>query len=386
MQYHDYLLEAKEYPLVAIQKKVADLRQSGAEIINLTIGDPKDPTYSGANQAAQQFLEDHPSSQYPSPYGSDAYRTAVSDWARRHYSIELDPMKHILSCNGTKEAIYSIPEAFDWSRGQRIFIPSPSYPVYEASARIRKIETMSLVMTESTGFLPDLEAVSAAQWQTCQLFWINSPQNPTTAIAPKSYFSRLLALAKKYDFLVCSDECYNEIYFGDRPTSCLDFPDSTHWLVFKSLSKRSHMTGYRMGALLTKNESLIKILRKQRSPAGIGSPGFIQASGTRAWQDESHVQAFRDAYLVKRNLLKTALEKKGFQIFGADAGFYFWFRHSALPTSESITDYFLAGGIMITPGEVFGKSGEGYARMVFCESMKLCEKVANKIDSMLDLS
>src|SRR6185436_13168230 len=101
-------------------------------------------------------------------------------------------------------------------------------------------------------------------WAECGLFWLNSPHNPTSAVASRPYLEKLLSLAEKHDFMVCSDECYSELYYDERPASCLEFPDSGRWIVFASLSKRSHMTGYRCGAILSRNEEVTRLMSKMR--------------------------------------------------------------------------------------------------------------------------
>ena len=161
--------------------------------------------------------------------------------------------------------------------------------------------------------MPSIQAVL----ENSQLFWINSPHNPTTAIASLDYLKRLVKLAEQYDFIVCSDECYNDLYSNQVPASILDV-DSENWVCFRSLSKRSHMTGYRSGAIMSNNKTLMAHLKKMRSPMGVGSPSFVQSAATWAWGDESHVANHRDHYNQKRLKLKTC--RTGCRVAG------FWWR------------------------------------------------------------
>ena len=379
MDFNPFLLEKKEYPLYVYAQKAAAMKAAGVDVINLTIGDPLDATYPPVYEALQSAVSSRKNSQYPKAAGSDAFRQSVAGWAKRNYGIELDPAKEIISCNGTKEAVFHLPLLFDWTTGKEMFFASMSYPVYASSCSVLGITKRELPLTEEGGFLPDLDAISDEDWQKCQVFWINSPHNPTTAIAPKDYFTKLLALAEKHDFLVCSDECYNEICYVDQPVSALDFPDSKHWLVFRSLSKRSHMTGLRSGALITKNQELLAHLSRLRNPMGVGSPDVIQEASIAAWNDDEHCREFSVAYQEKRDILRSALEAKGFKVFGADAGFYLWFSHPKFAKSVEILDLFIEEGIVITPGTAFGDDGEGYARMVYCETLEVCKKAAERI-------
>lgn len=381
-QFNRYLLEEKEYPISVLVERFNRMRSEGRDLVNLTIGDPQDDAFPLALQKLREVIEPARRFGYPRSNGSLSYLAAIQTWAKHSYGIDIEPDAEVISCNGTKEAIFSIPLAFDWEGGREIFIPSLSYPVYEASAKLHGVPVRMLPLSESAGFLPDLASFSADDWQRCGLFWLNSPHNPTTALADKQYFARLLEIAETYSFVVCSDECYNELYYGQqRPVSCLDFPESKNWLVFRSLSKRSHMTGFRCGAIISKNRELMKMIARMRQPMGVGTPTFIQEAAREAWLDENHCIAMRSAYRNKRDVILRALKQQGFDVFGAEAGFYFWISHPALKTSEEISEWFLAAGMLITPGTAFGEDGEGFARIVYCLTDSACYDVAARIST-----
>ena len=370
--------EQPAYKITALQDQAQALRDQGVDIINATIGDPKDDTPAEVQQALVHALTSKSYSQYPSYIGSEELRISIANWASATHGIQLDPSHQIMACNGTKEAIYSFPMLFDWTKGQTILIPSLSYPVYQMSANAMQIPTVSLPLTESSGFLPNLDAIDPSILKNAQLFWINSPHNPTTAIASKFYLEQLVGLAEKYDFMVCSDECYNDLYASNQPASILEI-DSEHWVCFRSLSKRSHMTGYRSGAILSKNNALMGHLKKMRSPMGVGSPSFIQAAATWAWGDELHVLNHRDLYNEKRKRVKDALTTAGLHVFGGNAGFYMWVKSPNHQSSDALSQWFLDRGILVTPGTVFGADGDPYIRMVFCLTDDVLDDCCEKI-------
>lgn len=381
IEFNPKLLSQKEYPFSLLQKTIQRLKEEGRDILDLTVGDPKDKTPEQLKLNLIKEIQNMSHSQYPASAGDPDYLIAISNWAKRTYNSDLDPTKHILSCNGSKEAIYKIPMMLNWAAGKHIFIPSLSYPVYEESAHMFNIPVTHLPLKKENNFLPDLKAISESTWKTCGIFWINSPHNPTTAVASKAYFKNLLDLAKHYGFLVCSDECYNDIFYTTPPTSCLEFNDSEHWIIFRSLSKRSQMTGLRVGAMISKNEALIQHLKKSRAAMGVGTPTFIQKAAIAAWNDDKSLKDNQDRYLKKRNNLLPILKEKGFEVFGAESAFYLWISHKKLPSSKALYDYFLSHDIAIAPGTTFGNDGEGYARMVYCETSEILEKVKEKIST-----
>lgn len=379
MHFNTFLTESRPYFVTALHARLKELKAQGKEVISLIMGDPLEPTYPPVREATIAALQDYYVAQYPKTEGDPAYRQAVAAWAKRYYGAELDWETQIISCNGSKEAIFHLPLLFDWSQGQEMWIPSLSYPVYASTAGIQHVPMRQLPLNAANGFLPDLDSFSAEDWNKCQVFWINSPHNPTTSIASTEYLKQLLALAERHDFLVCSDECYNELYYTEeRPASCLQLP-SDHCLIFRSLSKRSHMTGYRMGALISYNRRIISLLSKMRAPMGVGTPDFIQAGAIAALADDQHPRDFANLYRLKRDRLKAELEARGFEVFGANAGFYLWFSHPSLPTSEDILEAFIDAGLLITPGTAFGDDGEGYARLTYCITNDVCEQVIDSI-------
>jgi len=379
MKLNPYLREKKEYPLFIYAQKAEELKAQGVNVINLTIGDPLDDTYDAVHEATISSLQAMKNSRYPKSKGEAPYLKSVADWAERNHNLKLDPSLEILSCNGSKEAIFHVTMLLDWSDGGEIFIPSLSYPVYEASAALHGVPYRYLPLKEKNNFLPDLDIITEEEWRKCRLFWINSPHNPTTAMADISYFEKLVALAEKHDFIICADECYNDIYYNEKPASILDCANSQNWILFRSLSKRSHMTGYRCGAIISRNTEIIAALGRMRAPMGQGSPTFIQDGASEAWKDDKHPQVFSKTYRAKRDLLKEALENKGFHIFGGEASFYLWFSHPDIPESTKILDLFIEQGIVITPGTAFGPDGEGYVRMVFCVTEEVCRDTAERI-------
>jgi LL-diaminopimelate aminotransferase len=382
MKYNSYLSSKNEYSLSKYHNLANQLKADGHHVINLTIGDPVERTYADAYTAMGKSLENRSISQYPSYKGKVALRASISKWAKRNHNIALDADTQICSTNGSKEAVFHLALLFDWSEGQEIWAPSLSYPVYASSAGLFDIPFHELPVSRETNFLPDLDAIPANDWDKCQMFWINSPHNPTSAIASKPYLERLLQLAEKHDFLVCSDECYNDIFYGELPTSILDFPESQNWLCIRSLSKRSHMTGFRSGALLSSNTELMKKILLMRPALGVGTPDFIQDAAIAAWDDDQHPKEFSEEYKIKQKIIREALEDKGFQIFGGEASFYLWFSHPKFTSSDQLMQLFIEQHLVLTPGTAFGKDGEGFIRMVYCSTLDQCEEIAQRISAL----
>jgi acetylornithine aminotransferase len=241
-------------------------------------------------------------------------------------------------------------------------------------------EVLQLPLREEAGFLPDLDAVPADTWARVAILWLNYPNNPTAATAPLPFYERAAALARKHDFVLASDEAYSEIYFGDPPASALQVGDRANLAVFNTLSKRSSMPGYRSG-FVAGDPELIAALKRYRPNVGVAPPAFVQRAAVAAWGDEAHVQAVRDRYRVKRDLLAPALAARGLRHAGGDASFFLWL--DAAPDADGLAARMLDAGILVTPGSYFGPEGAGYLRLALVPTPEACERAAERLDALL---
>ncbi|MGZ4400132.1 MAG: aminotransferase class I/II-fold pyridoxal phosphate-dependent enzyme, partial [Gaiellaceae bacterium] len=246
MRVSPVLQDLGEYPFLAFDRAIAEARGRGAELIDFGMGDPYEETEPFIREALVGSLPAR--SRYPRSAGLPELRAAIAGWCRRRFGVELDPQSEIVPTLGSKEAIFSFAALVDLTPPKNlVLVTEPGYPVPLRGARFAGAEPMLLPLREENGFLPDLDAVPEEAWSRAALVWVNYPNNPTGAVAPLALFERLAELAVEHDFLLCSDEAYCEIYFGDPPHSALEVADRRNVVAFNTLSKRSSMTGYRSG-------------------------------------------------------------------------------------------------------------------------------------------
>ncbi len=279
---------------------------------------------------------------------------------------------------GSKEAIFSFAQIALGGR-RVVAIPSPGYPVYERGALFAGGEVAHVPLREETGWLPDLDAFE--RWEEIAVFWTCYPNNPTGAIAPLSFYDELAGRAREHGFLLCSDEAYSELWFGDAaPASALQVEDRSNVVVFNTLSKRSSMTGYRCGFVCAPPD-VVAALRAFRPTIGTAPQEFVQRAGIAALSDERHVEAVRDLYRRKRDTLLPVLGQKGLRLAGGDATFFLWLAVEG--SSEDFARRLLDHGILVAPGAFFGPDGEGYVRMALVPSQDDCERAARILGDVL---
>jgi acetylornithine/N-succinyldiaminopimelate aminotransferase len=352
-----------------VQREAA-LRRGGP-VYDFGIGDPREPTPPFIREAFKAAVPEV--SQYPSVSGIPALRKAIAGYLRRRFGLSIDPDREILPCQGAKEALFHLPlAALDPAR-PLCFYPDPAYPVYERAILFARGTPRTLPLRAERGFLPDLDAVPAADWRRTSIVYDNYPHNPTGAAATRAHHQKLASLAKEHGFLLVCDEPYVDLYVRDPPHTALQVARE-NVLVVHSLSKRSGMTGYRSG-FIAGEPDLIASLREARANFGVAPQTMVQQAATVAWSDDGHVEERRRVFADKRALILAHLGKLGLQV-GGEGAFYLWVHVPPGETSESYAARLAARGILVVPGPNFGPSGAGFIRLAMVPTLEDCKKAA----------
>jgi len=368
------------YPFVRIERAKREAAEAGVEILDFGQGDPREPTDPLIRQALVDGLQERMG--YPKAEGLPELREAIAGWCARRFGVSVDPDTEVIPTYGSKEAIFSFAHvAVDPPSGQdTVVVTDPGYPVPARGAAFAGARVASLPLLEENGFLPDLEAVEG--WERIALFWVNYPNNPTGATATLSFFEQLSELAREYEFLLCSDEAYSELWFTEPPCSAFQVADRANVVVFQTLSKRSSMTGYRSGFVAASPE-LVSALKTYRPSTGAAPQEFVQRASIVAWNDEEHVSRTREAYRQKREVFLPVLERKGWRVAASEATMYLWVEVPGGESSESAAERLLAHGVVVAPGAYLGDAGEGYVRLALVPTLAECERAAGILEEIL---
>ncbi len=369
---NNILKNLKPYPMDELNKAKERLRTEGKKIYDFGTGDPKEPTDESIRKALIEAVPEV--SQYPSVKGRKDLREAISKWLKKRFNVSLDPETQIIPSSGSKEAIFHFPLVFinTDSDKRRVIYGTPGYPVYERGTLFAGGIPTPVTLKEEDNFLLRLDRISQQILKETAIVWINYPHNPTGAVAPKSYLEDICAICKENNIILCSDECYTEIYYDEKPLSALQI--STEGTVaFHSLSKRSGLTGYRTG-FVAGDEKIILEYLKYRSSFGVGSPDFIQQAAKQAWSDESHVEERRKIFAEKRELFLKFFTEMGFEFLQPKATFYFWVKAPKGMSSMEYALRLLNYGIVVSPGNFFGTGGEGFFRIALVPTIEECKE------------
>ncbi|MER3447587.1 MAG: LL-diaminopimelate aminotransferase [Candidatus Dadabacteria bacterium] len=353
------------YLFAEIDAKKQEMRAKGVDLIDLGIGDPDIPTPRNIIDALKQAAEDPTNHRYPSYEGMPAFREAAAKWYKERFGVEVDYRSEVVTLIGSKEGIAHAPLAFI-DPGDIVLVPDPGYPVYNVATSFAGGIPYLMPLIKENSFLPDLDAIPEDIRRKSKLMFINYPNNPTSAVADKGFFKKVVDFALKYGILVCHDAAYTEVAFdGFSPPSFLEVEGAKEvGMEFHSLSKTFNMTGWRIG-FAAGNQKAISGLGKIKTNIDSGVFQAIQIAGMEGLKNYSLGMSERKRiYEDRRNAFCQGLDEIGIKYYPPKATFYIWFEVPEGFSSKEFTEKLLTeAGIVVTPGVGFGRYGEGYIRV-----------------------
>ncbi|MDI6799236.1 MAG: LL-diaminopimelate aminotransferase [Actinomycetota bacterium] len=353
------------YLFAEIDKKIALKKTEGVDVISLGIGDPVEPTPKHIIDALCKEASNPENHRYPSYFGMPSFRKAAADFCKSRFGLTFDPDKEVLPLIGSKEGIAHVFLAFI-DPGEVALIPDPGYPVYNVGTLLAGGIPYFMPLKKENDFLPDLAKIDEATAKKAKLMFLNYPNNPTSATANLDFFKEAVGFAKKHDILICHDNAYSEIAFDDyQPPSLLEVAGSKELAIeFHSLSKTYNMTGWRIGFAVG-NDYAIEALGRVKTNVDSGIFNAIQYAGIAALSgSQGPVKEMCAIYQRRRDIVAKALTEMGLSFSLPKASIYFWVEVPSGYSSASFATHILdRAGVVLSPGNAYGNSGEGFIRI-----------------------
>ncbi|MDD5021015.1 MAG: LL-diaminopimelate aminotransferase [Endomicrobiaceae bacterium] len=383
IKYNDKLKKLPPYLFIEIDRKKKEAIARGADIIALGVGDPDMPTPEHIIKAGQEALSKSANHQYPFGAGMLSFRTAITDWYKSRFNVELNPADEVCTLIGSKEGIGHIHLGFI-NPGDVVLIPEPGYPVYNTGTIFTDGVPYFMPLLEQNNFLPDLDAIPQDILKKAKIIFINYPNNPTSAVAPREFLVKLVDFAKKNNIIVAYDNAYSEMYYEEKPMSFLEIPGAKEVGVeFHSLSKTYNMTGWRI-AWVCGNKDIVAGIAKVKDNYDSGAFQAVQEAGICALtSSQDCVEYMRKMYKERRDVLCDGLSKLGWQITKPKATFYVWAKIPKGYTSAQVVGKLLDEcAIVCTPGNGMGVSGEGYVRFALTVPIPRIKQALERISKL----
>jgi len=353
------------YMFAELERRVAEKRAAGIDVISLGIGDPDRPTYPHIVEAMQAAVADPANHRYPTNRGRAEFRRAFADFYEERFGVSIDPESEVIPAIGAKECICNLCFSF-LDPGDAALATDPGYPVYVGGPALAGAEAVLLPLRRERGFLPDLAAIPSDALARARLLFINYPNNPTGAVVSDGFFEEVVELATAYGILVVHDNAYSETTFdGYVAPSFLATPGAREVGVeIFSLSKGFNMTGWRCAAILGNAEAIASYWRlKTNVDSGLFEAVQVAAAAALAGP-RGPIEEMNATYARRRDLVVEALREIGVNVEPPEGTIYVWAPVPRGHSSASFAELVLEeAAVVVSPGSMYGPSGEGFFRI-----------------------
>jgi LL-diaminopimelate aminotransferase len=353
------------YMFAELERRVAEKRAAGIDVVSLGIGDPDRPTYPHIVEAMREAVADPANHRYPSNRGREEFRTALASFYASRFGVTIDPDSEVMPAIGAKECIYNLCFAF-LDPDDIALAADPGYPVYAGGPTLAGARAVLMPLVPELGFVPDVERMDRMALDSARLMFLNYPNNPTGAVVPEGFFERVVALAREHEILVVHDNAYSETTFdGYVAPSFLDTKGAIEVGVeVFSLSKGFNMTGWRCAAIVG-NADAIRTYWRLKTNVDSGLFEAVQLAGAAALSGpRKAVEEMNEIYTRRRDLVVETLREIGVEVQPPKGTIYVWAPVPEGHTSVSFAELVLEeAAVVVSPGSMYGPSGEGFFRI-----------------------
>ena len=367
MRHSERLERIPPYLFAQLERKIAEKRAAGIDVITLAIGDPDMPTFRPIVEAAQRAVANPMTHNYPSNRGREEFREGIANFYRRRFGVTLDPDTEVMPAIGAKECIFNLNLAF-LDPGDVALAADPGYPVYTGGPLLSGATAALMPLVPELGFAPDLDAIDAPTRARAKLLFVNYPNNPTGAVVPDGFFERLVEFGAENDILIVHDNAYSETTFEDYVApSFLATPGAKDVGVeVFSLSKGYNMTGWRCAAIVGNADAIASYWRlKTNVDSGLFEA--VQLAGVAALAPalDGFKADMNTIYQRRRDLVCAALAEIGVNATPPRGTIYIWAPVPAgFGSAAAYCEHVLEeAAVVVSPGGAYGPNGEGFFRI-----------------------
>lgn len=384
-EYTKRLLSLPEYPLAKIPEQKREAIARGVDLIDLGAGDADLSPPAVVLQRLADASRIPAMSRYGFGLGLMEYREAIVRWMQRRFGVSFNPLTEIVPLIGSKEGISHLALAFV-SKGDVTIVPDPGYNSYVGGTLLAEGEPYKYPLRPENDFLVNLDDIPGEVLKRAKMIYLNYPNNPTSAVAPREYLESVVRRCRELDLVLVYDNAYSELAFdGYVPPSIFEIEGAREVAIeFHSMSKTYNMTGWRCGWAAGRPE-LAGALAKVKSFIDTGTFLAIQAAAATALDhSEEFVPGNVAIFRERRDAAVAAFTDNGFSCTAPRATMYLWLPLPAsVPSAEFAERLMKDEGVVVLPGSLLGKGGEGFFRVSFITSPDRIREAATRAGRVL---
>lgn len=346
-----------------LDDKKRELEARGVDVINLSIGTPDFTPVAHIMRAVVQAAS-RPENYRYSIHETEELKQAVQGWYKRRYGVALES-NQIMAVYGSQEGLAHVAFPFA-GPDDLILAPDPGYPIFAFGPMLTGATLGLYPLYEEKGWVLDFDDIPQDVAARAKMMVVSYPNNPTTAVAGRAFYEKLVAFARKHDIIVVHDNAYSDLVMDGREgMSFLSVPGAADvGIEFNSLSKTYNLTGMRV-SFAVGNQEVIKKFRAFRSQIDYGIFYPAQAGAVAALNGpQDIVTQNRLGYQQRRDALCGGLRRIGWKVPDSEGTMFVW---AKIPqgfdsSAEFVLKLMDKTGVICVPGESFGERGQGFVR------------------------
>ena len=387
MQFAHRLESLRANVFADMDRAKAQAKRSGRNIIDLSLGSSDLPAEPHVLDAIAASLHDPSTHGYLLFNGTQSFRQAAATSYTKKFGIAVDPETEVLPLIGSQEGTAHLPLAI-LNPGDFALLQDPGYPSHAGGVYLANGQIYPMPLLAEHSFLPVFSEIPDAVLAQSRMMVLSYPHNPTSAIAPLSFFKEAVEFCKQHDLVLVHDFPYVDLYFGETPVPSIlqADPEKAVSIEFFTMSKSYHMGGFRVGYAIG-NAELIRALRQVKAAVDFNQYlGILQGAIAALTGDQSGVKRGVEVFRQRRDAFIDALHRIGWDVPKPDATMYIWARLPEPWAQDSIgfaKELVQATGVAVSPGTGFGKSGDGYVRFALVHKPAILEEAVARIASVL---
>ena len=351
----------------------AKARACGEDIIDFGMGNPDQPTPPHIVKKLVEVAQREDTHRYSQSRGIPRLRSAMSQWYKHRYNVDIDIETEVIVTIGSKEGLAHLALA-TLGPGDAVLVPNPAYPIHPYGFIIAGADIRHVPLGAGIDFFQELEKAIEGSWPVPKMLVLNFPANPSTQCVELDFFEQVVSIAQKHKIWVIHDLAYADIvYDGYQAPSILQVPGAKDVAVESfSLSKSYNMPGWRVG-FMSGNQVLIAALARMKSYLDYGLFTPIQVAAISALEgSQDCVEEIRDRYCERRNVLCDGLNAIGWEVERPKATMFVWAPipeiYRDMGSLEFAKKLIRDAKVAISPGIGFGSHGDGYVRFSLIEN------------------
>ncbi|MEH1952923.1 LL-diaminopimelate aminotransferase [Nostoc sp.] len=384
---------------------------AGREVIDLSLGSSDLPAEAHVIEAITQSLSDRSTHGYLLFNGTLGFREAAANWYEQKFGIKVDPQTEVLPLIGSQEGTAHLPLAL-LNPGDFALLLDPGYPSHAGGVYLASGQIYPMPLLAENGFLPVFADIPAPVLAQSRMMVLSYPHNPTSAIAPLSFFQEAVAFCQQHNLALVHDFPYVDLVFGETgdwglgtrdwvmnssqspisntqslvPSILQADPDKSISIEFFTLSKSYNMGGFRIGYAIG-NAQLINALRQVKAAVDFNQyRGILNGAIAALTGPQAGVKSAVATFQERRDAFISALHRIGWNVPTPKATMYIWAKLPSPWSQNSIefcTQLVKQTGVAVSPGAGFGKCGEGYVRFALVHEPPLLETAVERIAQFL---